>query len=184
MKKLFIFFAFVFLTVSCVHHYSGSNGEKTQMDAEKEFTEGLSKSDSTAMVSVAESFITKLIGGQTDEAVDMLYVLFENELYHKSREYNDELIQRFQLFNGCSYKLDYYSFSTQGNNDICYNLWSGDEGDGPVLKITLNPVLVDGLWYLTLKDGYQPSKVMNPDKQLHPLAPAPENITVHEYTKK
>lgn len=179
MKKLFIFFAFVLLAVSCGHHYSGSNGEKTEIDAEKEFAEGLTQSDSTAMLVESDKFIKKLVGGQIDEAVNMLYVLSGSELYEKSAEYSQELAERFQMFNGSSYVLDFYAFSTQGNNDVCYKLSFGDEEDS-FIRLTLNPVLIDGKWYLTLKDGSQTSHAMAPDRQIHPLSPAPEEITLHK----
>lgn len=180
MKKLFVLFAFILLTVSCGHHYSGSNGEKTEYDAEKEFTEGLTQTDSTAMLVESEKFIQKLIGGQIDEAVDMLYVLSGSELYRKSLSYTQELTERFQMFVGSGYKLDYYAFSTQGNNDVCYMLNLGGAEVGPNIRLTLNPVLIEGKWYLTLKDGAQPSQAMAPDQQIHPLAPAPEDITLHQ----
>lgn len=180
MKKLFIFFVFVLAAVSCGHHYSGSNGEKTQQDAEKEFTETLNHSDSTAMLIGAETFIQRVVSGQTDEAVNMLYVLYGNELYQKSLEYSNELVERFKIFKDFHYTLDYFAFSTQGNNDVCYMLKPSAEDGVPGFRITLNPVLVDGVWYMTLKDGSQTSAAMNPDKQLDPYAPAPESITLHK----
>lgn len=178
MKKLFILFVTIALAASCGSH-SGSRGEKTQMDAQKEFSEGLSQSDTTDMLHASEEFIIKVTAGQIDEAVDMLYVLYDNQLYGKSDSYTAELKNRFAMFEGVSYELDYYAFSTQGNNDACYRLRFGEGPDAASMRITLNPVLVDGKWYLTLKDGSQPSSVMAPDRQVNPLAPAPEEITLH-----
>ena len=177
MKKLFIFFAFILLAVSCGHH-SGSSGVKTEMDAEKEFTEGLTQSDSTAMLAESDKFIKKLVGGQIDEAVNMLYVLSGSELYEKSAEYTQELVERFQMFDGSTYEMDFYAFTTQGNNDVCYRLSIGEDGQS-FIRLTLNPVLIGGKWYLTLKDGSQTSHAMAPEKRINPEALAPEEITLH-----
>jgi hypothetical protein len=37
----------------------------------------------------------------------------------------------------------------------------------------LNPVYVNGKWFLTFKDLGQSSKALPADKQIHELAPAP-----------
>ena len=179
MKKLFIIFVVVALAASCGHHYSGSNGEKTQIDSQMEYHESLSQSDTTNMLSAAEVFIKKLTDGQIDEAVDMLYVIYDNQLYGLSQSYTEELVSRFAMFLGTRYELDYYTFSTQGNNDVCYRLFFGEGPDATSMRLTLNPVLIEGKWYLTLKDGTQPSAAMAPDKQINPLAAAPEEITLH-----
>lgn len=177
MKKLFILFVTVVLAASCGGNHSGR--EKTQEDAQKEFSATLSQSDTTDMLGAADDFIRKVTAGQIDEAVEMLYVLYDNQLYGTSDSYSAELKNRFAMLAGTAAELDYYSFSTQGNNDACYRFRFGEGPDAASMRITLNPVRIDGKWYLTLKDGSQSSAVMAPDKKVHPLAPAPEEITLH-----
>ena len=41
------------------------------------------------------------------------------------------------------------------------------------MKLMLNPVYVDGQWYLTFKEVGQSSKALPKEKQIHDLAPAP-----------
>ena len=175
MKRLFILLAAVVVLGSCGPKYSGSHGEKTQKDAEAEFVSSLSQEDQDAVLALADECMKKLKAGKIEEAVGMIYVLYNDVVYKKSESYTDELIQRFQLFPVRSYKRDYYAFSTEGNNDISYTyvFAAGSTRGGETMKLMFNPVYVDGKWYLTFKDFGQSSKAMPVDKQIHELAPAP-----------
>ena len=176
MKKLFILLAAFAVLVSCGPKYSGSNGEKTQKDAEAEFVSSLTKADKDALMSLADGFMDKLQAGQVDEALDMIYVLYNDVLYRKSDSYTAELISRFKAFPVYSYELDYCAFSTEGNNDLSYKYSFAPVRKGEpaqTMKLMLNPVFVDGQWYLTFKEAGQSSKALPKDKQINDLAPAP-----------
>jgi len=178
MKKIFILLVAFAVLVSCKsgHRYSGSNGEKTQKDAEAEFVSSLSKSDEEALLTLADDFMTKMQSGQVDEALDMIHVLYNDVVYKKSVEYTQQLKQRFSAFPVKSFERVYYSFSTEGNNDISYSYTfapATDTRPAQTMKLMLNPVYVDGQWYLTFKDVGQSSKALPADKQIHELAPAP-----------
>ena len=176
MKKIFILLAAVAVLVSCGPKYSGLHGEKTQKDAEAEFTSSLTKSEKKAVLDLADECMRKLQSGRVDEAVDMIYVLYNDVVYKKSASYTADLVARFKAFPVRSYERLYYSFSTEGNNDISYSYIfapSKKGVGGETMKLMFNPVYVDGLWYLTLKEQGQSSKDLAPDKQIHELAPAP-----------
>ena len=176
MKKLFILLAAAAVLVSCGPKYSGMNGEKTQKDAEAEFVSSLTKSDQDAVLALADDCMRKLQSGRVDEAVDMIYVLYNDVVYRKSDSYSAELIERFKAFPVRSYERDFYAFSTEGNNDISYSyvFAPGRNGSGAqTMKLMFNPVYVDGQWYLTFKDYGQSSKALPVEKQIHELAPAP-----------
>ena len=176
MKKIFILLAAVAVLVSCGPKYSGLHGEKTQKDAEAEFTSSLTDSDKKAVLDLADECMRKLQSGRVDEAVDMIYVLYNDVVYRKSDSYTADLVTRFKAFPVRSYELLYYSFSTEGNNDISYSYsfaTSKKSAGGETMKLMFNPVYVDGRWFLTLKEKGQSSKDLAPDKQIHELAPAP-----------
>lgn len=181
MKKLFLILFSLSLICSC-HHYSGSRGEKTQIDAEKEFRESLSSEDTSAVIALSEQFMQSLWNSRVTDAVDMIYVLYNDVVYKKSAAYTSELIQRFKMFPVLSYKMLYYNFSTEGNNDISYSYTFDNPQDGSEpssIKLMLNPVYVDGYWFLTLKDGYQSSLDLPKEKQIHDLAPAPSKVKLN-----
>lgn len=176
MRNLFVLLVFSFVLVSCGPKYSGSKGEKTQKDAEAEFVSSLSDGDQDAVVALADDCMAKLQAGRIDEALDMIYVLYDDVLYKKSSSYTADLVQRFKLFPVLSFERLYNAFSTEGNNDVSYSYVFEDARDGrpaQTMKLMFNPVYVDGQWYLTFKDVGQSSKDLSPDKQIHDLAPAP-----------
>ena len=47
------------------------------------------------------------------------------------------------------------------------------------MKLTLNPVKVEGGWYLTLKDAYMSSKAIVPERQMSPNALAPDTLRLN-----
>ena len=185
MKKIVFILSLLVLVASCKSgvRYSGAHGEKTQKDAEAEFLSSLSESDEDAVLNMAEDFMKKLQDGQVEEAVDMIYVLHNNVVYKKSAEYTDQLVNRFgRMFPVVTYERRYYSFSTEGNNDISYSYTFGPErnGQAPTMRLMFNPVFVDGQWYLTFKDGSQSSKDLPVDKQINAMAPAPKSIRLNK----
>ena len=176
MKNLFVLLATFFVLVSCGPKYSGSHGERTQKDAEAEFVSSLSSSDRDAVLTLADDCMSKLQAGRIDEAVDMIYVLYNDVVYSKSPSFTADLIQRFKVFPVLSFERLYYSFSTEGNNDISYSYVFEEGRDGhpaQTIKLMFNPVFIDGEWYLTFKESGQTSKDLPLDKQLHELSPAP-----------
>ena len=176
MKRLNFLLAALVVLVSCGPHYSGSRGEKTQKDAEAEFLSSLTKSSEEAVLALADGFLGKLQAGQVEEAVNMIYVLYNDVVYQKSASYTNQLLQRFRSIPVLSFERVYYSFSTEGNNDISYSYVFAPATEtmpAQTMKLMLNPVYVDGEWYLTFKDVGQSSKTLPLEKQIHELAPAP-----------
>ena len=181
MKRIIFILSVLLVVVSCGSRNSGSR-QKTQKDAEAEFLSSLTQTDQDLVLEMAEDCMTKLQAGQVEEAVDMIYVLHDNVVYKKSAEYSEQLVQRFtNAFPVKSYERLYYSFSTEGNNDISYSYVFGQtpSGTDATMKLMFNPVYVDGNWYLTFKDGSQSSRDLPLDKQVHELAPAPEAIRLN-----
>lgn len=80
MKRIFILLAAVAVLASCGPKYSGSRGEKTQKDAEAEFVSSLTQSDQDAVLALADECMGKLKDGRVDEALDMIYVLYNDVL--------------------------------------------------------------------------------------------------------
>jgi len=188
MKRLFILLAAFAVLVSCgpKPKYSGSRGEKTQKDAEAEFVSSLNKSDEEALLALADECMDKFQAGQVDEALDMIYVLYNGVVYKKSASYTAQLAQRFKRFPVLSYERLYHSFSTEGNNDVSYSYVfepaSGDRA-AQTTKLMFNPVYVNGEWYLTFKDGSQSSRDLPVEKQVNELAPAPATPRLNKNSK-
>lgn len=178
MKKFLPIVLAVFVVASCGPRYSGPNGEKTQKDAEKEFLASLSAESQAEVLDLAETCMQLLKNGELEDAVDMIYVLHNSAVYQKSENYRLQLINRFKMMPVADYTLEYYNFSTQGNNDISYVTKLGLEEGAPTMKLMFNPVLIDGKWYLAFKDGNMSSKALPIARQIQDMAPAPEEVTL------
>lgn len=175
MKNLFLYIALIFFAISC---HNSAKKVVTYADAENVFLKGLTEKDTSSVLSMTDSFMENLAHGQIDSSLQMVNVLFSDTLYMPSLNYRLELIRRFSLFPVLKYELVRYSFSTEGNNDVCYKYWFNEQQSS--MKIVFNPVKVDDRWYLTLKDGSQSSKDMSASKQTHSLAPAPNKISLNK----
>lgn len=182
MKKVIFILAALTVLASCNRgpKYSGAHGEKTQIDAEKEFVSSISNVDSLAVVTLSDRFMSLLKDGKISEAVDMIYVLHDNVLYQKNDSFSNDLIRRFTMFPVVSYKLNYFSFSTAGNNDVSYTYSFTEDEASSKMKLMFNPVKIDDVWYLTMKDGSQSSKDLPKDKQINDMAPAPAEVRINK----
>lgn len=173
MKKYFIIILSLAAAVSC---RTNNNQIVTYEDAEKQFIASLTSLDTSSVLEKTNGFMELLVEGKVDSAVHQINVLDAGVLYKSSSKYLDELSGRFSLFPVLKYELVRYSFSTEGNNDVCYKYWF-DESN--TMKLVFNPVKVDDRWYLTMKDGTQSSKDLDEDKQVHPKSIAPEKIVLN-----
>ena len=60
---------------------------------------------------------------ETDKALDMLYSIDDAGIAKPlTIQQREALTKRFQRFPVIRYRLDYLSFSTQGNNDVKYKI--------------------------------------------------------------
>lgn len=166
--------ALALLAISCRER--GRSDVFTYEDAEKEFLSSLTVNDTSAVLSMTGSFMEQLKSGMTDSAVVLVNVLEDGVLYASSDNYRNELRSRFAVFPVLDYELIKYSFSTPGNNDVCYTYKFNDDDK---LKLVFNPVKVDSVWYITLKDGTQSSLDLPENRRVHPRSPAPSAVRLH-----
>ena len=153
-------------------------------DAERDFIASLTLEDTLTVLSMGQSFMDSLKCGDVDEAVESLCVVDQSVLYKIADRSLNQIKARFRRFPVADYELTSYSFSTQGINDLVYRYsLSGPMGDGPAMKLTLNPVKVEGMWFLTLKDAYMSSKGLAPEDQVSPYAYAPDTLRLNRAPK-
>lgn len=156
---------------------------KTQKQAEDEFLATLTAADSSAVLALCTQCMELLKAKETEKALDMLYAINNTGVAKAlSAEKREELNKRFQNFPVIKYRLDYFTFSTQGNNDVKYKIEftprTTTETPGSTMGFMFNPIKVDRQWILTIKDGRQPSReVATP---LHDDAPAPVDVVLEK----
>ena len=96
---------------------------KTQKEAEDEFVATLTAADSSAVLTLCTQCMDLLKAKETDKALDMLYSIDDAGIAKPlTIQQREALTKRFQRFPVIRYRLDYLSFSTQGNNDVKYKI--------------------------------------------------------------
>lgn len=177
MKRTILF---LFLALALLSSCKSKPKMRLYQDAERDFQASLVLNDTLDVLSLGQNFMGALKAGEIDTAVDNIYVVYENVLYRVADSSLDQLKARFRRFPVADYQLVSYNFSTPGINDLVYRYSiNGPVGDGPAMKIALNPVKVEGSWYLTLKDAYMSSKDLAPEDQISPYAPAPDTLRLN-----
>lgn len=182
MKKLVIVLFVASLLVSC---NCGKKNQtlKTYQDAEQEFVSTLSVVDTLAVLSATDAVMESLKVGDVSTALSNVYVVYNDVLYQLADRTIAELTDRFTNFPVLDYSFEKLSFSTPAINDVSYRYTFGRPTDGSApatMKLVFNPVKIGGTWYLTLKDGNQSSKDLAENRQLHPLAPAPDTVVLNQ----
>lgn len=156
MKKYYFLIFCFSLTVI----FSSCRKEKSRVMQVEEFREGLTKEDTTQMLKISNDCMELLKAKKYNEAMASLYLYDEENksLLPLTDEAKKHLERRFKMFPVLEYKLMYYSFLLEGVNDVKYSIKFAEEpnpeqnGEAKT-AFMLNPVKVDGTWYLTVKNG-------------------------------
>lgn len=139
---------------------------KTYADAEKEFVGSLTPKDSLTVLKMSQKCMECLKAGNVEDALKQIYMVEEGEVVTLSEENMEELRKHFSAFPVIDYNLEYFSFSTQGCNDLKYKIEFAKKtpnGNAPTMAFMFNPVKVDSMWYLCIKNRHQSSKeLLNP----------------------
>lgn len=154
------------LLLSCGNADKKSGKVVTLSQAESIFQQGLTSKDTAEVLSLATDFMEKLKSGETDSALRMIRIVAESGLDTLNDNQLESYRKRFGLYPVKDYKLDYYSFSLEHNNDVKFMYeFTGSEKKA-FMGLMLNPVKAGDVWILTMKDlnGYSKEQL----KQPHP----------------
>lgn len=162
MKKysFFILMAVAFIFSGCK--------EKSRVQQVQEFRSELTKEDTTQMLKLSDQCMELLKAQKTNEALSMLYEYDEEnkELTPLNDKTRKRLETRLKFFPVLDYERVYYSFLLEGVNDVKYRIKFAEEenpeqnGEAKT-AFMLNPVKVDGSWYLTVKNGSDFDELQN-----------------------
>ena len=140
------------LTVGC--------GSKVKPTAAQEFRSGLTAEDTTKMLGICEECMKTLKAGNIDGALNLLYQYDDSTktVSPISEENRKKMRNTFTVFPVLNYRMVYYNFTTQGLNDVKYEIEFFEKTDSTdqapnTIGLMFNPVKVDDQWYLTMKDA-------------------------------
>ena len=159
MKKFYIFIAILFAVFSFC---SCKNQKKSHIAEVIEFRNTLTKEDTTQVLKLSNDCMELLKNKNIDQAVAMLYE-YDDSLYQiqpLTESSIKSIKHTLKVFPVIRYKLSYYSLQSESINDVKYIITFSDEQESeqngrPVTSFMFNPVKVDGVWYLCLKNPTQ-----------------------------
>ena len=110
------------------------------------------------VLTISRSCMDTLKAGNIDEALKMLFILRDGKAIPLPAEKEQQLRKKFKYFPVVDYKLDYYSFSSTDNNDVKFQIeffkhTSSDDHTPNTIGFMFNPVKIDGVWYLAVKEA-------------------------------
>lgn len=156
MKKITLLFPLLyipFLFSSC-----------KQNSSEKSFADELTQQDSIEVLHLADSCMTLLKERNLEKAIDMIYFLKDSStVVPMDAGQRLTLSKMFKHHPVYDYELDYFTFSRQDLNDIKYRVQffrlDGPDDHRPnTIGFMFNPVKIDGIWRLTMKNAWQTSQ--------------------------
>ena len=114
--------------------------------------------DTVQVLTISRSCMDTLKAGNIDEALKMLFILRDGKAIPLPAEKEQQLRKKFKYFPVVDYKLDYYSFSSTDNNDVKFQIeffkhTSSDDHTPNTIGFMFNPVKIDGVWYLAVKEA-------------------------------
>lgn len=158
MRKSILFVLFsclvLCLTVGC--------GGKVKPTAAQEFRSELTAEDTTKMLGICEECMKTLKAGNIDGALNLLYQYDDSTktVTPIGEEKRNKMRNTFTVFPVLNYRMVYFNFSTEGRNDVKYEIEFFEKADSTdqapnTIGLMFNPVKVDDQWYLTMKEADQ-----------------------------
>ena len=145
MKKKDLLYICVLVAVSCFLFSCGE--KKKQLTPKEEFLMGLTAEDTVQVLTISRSCMDTLKAGNIDEALKMLFILRDGKAIPLPAEKEQQLRKKFN-----------YSFSSTDNNDVKFQIeffkhTSSDDHTPNTIGFMFNPVKIDGVWYLAVKEA-------------------------------
>lgn len=148
--------------LACLLALAACGGKKSAESEAEEFRKELTKEDTTQMLALCDDCMKTLKAGRIDEALNRLYTYDDSTatVAPITATKREELKRTFRLFPVLGYEMDYYSFNSEGQNDVKYDIRFFEKTDSAdttpnTIGFMFNPVKVDGQWYLCIKEADQ-----------------------------
>lgn len=148
------------IAAACLLASCGSS-DKRVPTAKETFRSALTAEDTTQMLALCDSCMELLRKGDVEAALSRIHLYDDStrQVMPLSEEKAQQLRSTFRMFPVLNYRVAYFSFVSEGVNDVKYDIefFEKPEGDNRpnTIGFMFNPVKVDGAWYITVKDADQ-----------------------------
>jgi len=154
-KSYFILFSFIILisVLSCKSESKPPQSTENGLPV-FEFT----SQDSSTVSSLGEAYVKLLNSGNFQEASHMLYVLKNDSVLPLVSQKREALISTLSMVQNFGFALRDLQLYSDKDNVLRIAMLVDENGDlskdQGVINFILNPIKIDGHWYLTLMDEY------------------------------
>lgn len=118
----------------------------------------LSSQDTTEINQKIEAHLSLLKEKKLEEMADMLYYMDNDSISLLDDTRKENFVKGLSVFNIYDAKVKHLIIRSEYNNEVCVLLQIIKDGDisknKGVTKFYFNPVKIDGVWYITVRDKY------------------------------
>jgi len=150
----FVALATVLLLGSCKKESKVKSIDEILRPASMTYT----KADTAAILEMVDQYKNLFIAGDFSAAADMLYYVKNDSVFpldENTKKVYTKAMSQFHFFDG---KLKGFLLRSDKNNEMKLLMQIAENGnleeERGVTTLSLNPVVKDGKWYLTLLDEY------------------------------
>ena len=116
-----------------------------------------SKQDTIDINNLVDEYLAHITNKEFEAAADMLYKFQSDSVAPLNEEARAKFLSLYKKLPVYAAKTKSFILNSDRNNQVCYLIQIAKGGDiekeQGVMKLSLNPVVVDGKWYLTLLDS-------------------------------
>lgn len=158
MKQKYLLLAFSSLALVL---YLVSCKETKQPETQEEepiYVYDFSSQDSLAITTLAEQYVSLYNQGNMEAVADMLYTLRNDSIFPLTQEEHDQFMMSLKGVPTVGCELKDIELRTERDNKVKIAIKLNEDanvatGEGTITYV-LNPVMVEGQWYLTMYDPY------------------------------
>lgn len=116
----------------------------------------LSSQDTIEIRQKVESHISLLKEKKLDELADILYYVDNDTINLLDEQRKNDFVKGLSIFNIYDAKIKHMILRSEYNNEVCVLMQVLKDGNieenKGVTKFYFNPVKIDGIWYITIRD--------------------------------
>lgn len=149
------------LAAVCLMLFAACGGDKkketgSQNPYLRPVTLDLSQKDTTQIRQLVDNYVQAFANNDLETASQMLYCVKNDSVIPLPEQERRNFVKAMSVFTVYACELEEFTIRTEKNNEMKLKVQIMEDGDMAtgkgVTHFSLNPVLKDGQWYLTVRD--------------------------------
>lgn len=114
--------------------------------------------DSTAIIQLAQEYVTRFNGGDFNQVADLLYFVRNDSVFPLTQEQREGFVEAMGQIGRLGCQLKDMELNTFKDNKVRVSILMDENGsldeERGTINMFLNPVKINNQWYLTLYDRF------------------------------